>query len=111
MNASTRRTGIIVLTLITALVHLVLLNIGILADKGSVDILLTRNGLGYGALLYAYLNDFPAGRKTLVSYAFMAFSAVTIVGWLVINGDFSDPISLITKASEALLIIFLWMDR
>ena len=111
MNASTRRSGIIVLTVITALVHLVWLNIGILADKGSIDILFTLNGLGYFALLYAYLNDFPAGRKDLLRYAFLAFVGVTIVAWLVINGDFTDPASLITKADEVLLITFLWMDR
>ncbi len=111
MSASNRRTSIIVLTVITALIHLVLLNLGIMREKGSIDLLFTLNGLGFFALLYAYLNDFPAGRKELIRWVFIAYAAVTILAWLVINGDFSDPLSLITKGTELLLIVFLWMDR
>ncbi len=109
MSKSSIRTIIILLTLITAGIHLILLNIGILRDKGSIDILFTLNGLGYLALLGALLYNFPAGRERLVHYAFMAFALVTIIAWLVINGDFTDPISLITKADEVLLIVFLSM--
>jgi hypothetical protein len=101
---------IILLTLITAAVHLILLNIGILRDKGSIDILFTLNGLGYLALLGALLYNFPAGRERLVHYAFIAFTLVTVIAWLVLNGDFSDPISLFTKAVEVLLIVLLWMN-
>ncbi len=111
MSASSRRTGIIVLTSITALIHLVLLNLGIMRETGSIDILFTLNGLGYFALLYAYLNDFPSGKKDLVRYAFIAYTAITILAWFIINGDFSETLSLITKADELLLIVFLWMDR
>lgn len=111
MTANSRRTGIIALTLITALIHLVLLNLGILNKTGSIDLLFTLNGLGYLALLYAYLNDIPKGRRDLLRWVFIAYTAVTILAWLLINGDFSDPVSLITKAVELLLIVLLWQDR
>lgn len=110
MTSISRRTAIIILTTITALIHLVLLNIGIFGEKGSIDLLFTLNGLGYFALLYAYLNKIPAGRESLVRYAFIAYTAITILAWLMLNGDFGDPISLITKVSELLLIGYLWMD-
>ena len=109
MSKTSIRTIIILLTLITAGIHLILLNVGILRDTGSIDILFTLNGLGYLALLGALLYRFPAGRERLVHYAFMAFTLVTVIAWLAINGDFADPLSLITKADEVLLIVFLWM--
>lgn len=109
MSKSTLRTLIVLLTLITAAVHLILLNIGILADTGSIDILFTLNGLGYLALLAALLYGFPAGRERLVHYAFIAFTLVTIIAWLVLNGDFTAPLGVFTKAVEVLLIVFLWM--
>jgi hypothetical protein len=107
MSTSLRRNLIIVLTLITALVHLVLLNLGM----GTIDPLFTLNGLGFLALLYAYLNDVPAGRKSLVRWAFMAYTAVTILAWFALNGDFSSPVGLITKLDELLLLVLLATDR
>jgi hypothetical protein len=111
MTTSSRRSLIIALTAITALIHLILLNMGMLRQAGSIDLLFTLNGLGYFALLYAYLNDIPAGKKALVRYAFIAYTAVTILAWVIINGDFSEVLSLITKTDELLLIALLWMDR
>jgi hypothetical protein len=40
----------------------------------------------------------------------MAYAAVTIVAWAIMNGDFTDPIGVSTKTVEVLLIIFLWLD-
>lgn len=109
MTKSSLRGIIVLLTLFTAGVHLIVLNLSILQVKGSIDLLFTLNGLGYLALLGALLFNFPAGRERLVHYAFMGYTFVTILAWLFLNGDFGDPVGLSTKAAEALLIIFLWM--
>ena len=105
MSKTSVRTIIILLTLFTAAVHGIVLNM----QMGTIDPLFTLNALGYLTLLGALLYNFPAGRQKLVHYAFMAFTAVTIVAWLVINGDFSDPVGVSTKAAEVLLIVFLWL--
>ncbi len=106
MSDRTIRAIITVLGLYTAIVHLVVLNLG---PDGILPLFLL-NGLGYFALLSALLFRVPAGQQRLVHYAFMAYAAVTIVAWAIMNGDFSDPIGVSTKSVEVLLIIFLWLD-
>lgn len=107
MSKSSLRPIIIVLTLVTAFVHLVLLNLEIMADKGSIDILFTLNGLGYLGLLGALLFNFPAGRERLVTYAFIGFTLVTILAWVAIGAR--TTLGYVTKLDEVLLVIFLWM--
>ncbi len=109
MTKSSIRTIIILLTLITASVHLVWLNLASISDKGSIDIPFTLNGLGYLGLLAAFVFNFPAGRERLVHYALMAFSAVTILAYFRFTPVIADPIGLATKTVEVLLIVFLWM--
>lgn len=104
MSDRTNRIIIGLLGLYTATVHLVILNLH------GLQPLFILNGLGYLALLGALLFRIPAGQQRLVHYAFMAFAAVTIVAWGIMNGDFSDPIGVSTKTVEVLLIIFLWLD-
>jgi hypothetical protein len=104
MSKGVVRAGVIVLTLFTALIHLVVLNLD------GLEILFLLNGLGYLGLLGALLFNIPAGQQRLVHYAFMAYAAVTIVAWAIMNGDFTDPIGVSTKTVEVLLIIFLWLD-
>ena len=107
MNRSVLRIAILVLGLITAFVHLVLLNLSL----GRIDILFTLNGLGYLALVGAFLVNPPsvAGRRRLLSYAFMGFAAVTIVAWVVL-GDMGDRLAWVTKLDELLLIAALAMN-
>lgn len=105
MSKTSLRYIITLLTLFTAAIHGIVLNM----LMGQIDVLFTLNALGYLALLGALLWEFPAGQQKLVHYAFMGFAAVTIIAWAVINGDFSDPIGVSTKAAEVLLIVFLWM--
>lgn len=109
MSKKSLRSLIIILTLVTAGVHLIVLNLLMLQEKGSIDPLFTLNGLGYLALLAAFLFNIPAGRTALVQYVFMGYTFVTILAWVIINGDFSDPLSLVTKADEVLLIAALWL--
>jgi hypothetical protein len=106
MSANANRIIIAILGLYTAIIHLVVLNLG----PDGILPLFVLNGLGYFALLGALLFRIPAGQQRLVHYAFMAYAAVTIVAWAIMNGDFSDPVGVSTKAVELLLIIFLWLD-
>ena len=107
MNRSVLRTAILILGLVTALIHLVVLNI----RMGHLDLLFTLNGLGYLGLLGAFFVNPPivAGRRRLLSYAFMGFAAVTIVAWVVL-GDMDDRLAWATKLDELLLIAALAMN-
>ncbi|MEX2161624.1 MAG: hypothetical protein WD751_06875 [Anaerolineales bacterium] len=104
MKQSSTRLLIILLTLYTGIVHLVALNLG------GLQPLFILNGLGYFALLGALLLGIPAGQERLVHYAFMAYTAVTIGAWVVMNGDFTSILGVSTKAVELLLILVLWLD-
>lgn len=105
---------ITILTLFTAVVHLVVLNFRDFSQifvVGDLHQLFFLNGLGYLVLLTCLLTGFPRGQQRLLHYAFMAFAAVTIIAWYVVNkGDFSSILGVSTKVAELALIIFLWFD-
>jgi hypothetical protein len=107
VSTKTLRYIIIALTLFTAIVH------GITLNMEGVDILFTLNALGYlgllGALLGTLFENYLSSRQRLLHYVFMAYTGITIMAWLFINGDFSDPLGVSTKTVEVLLIIFLWL--
>jgi hypothetical protein len=101
--------GIIVLTTLTALLHLAL-GIGFFQD--TLGKLFVLNGLGYFALLAAlyFLPQF-AGMRSLVRWALMAFAAVTIVAYFVMNPDaLTSPPGLVDKAIEVALIVLLYLE-
>jgi hypothetical protein len=104
-----RRTLIIIFTLITAFVHLYLS----LSSK-PIDPIFLLNFLGYLALLAAYTLPLPVVKNYhgLVRWVFMAFAAVTIIAYFVVNGFvniywFAFP----TKLIELALIVLLWFDK
>ncbi len=106
-NTAYIRWAIVILTLFTAYVHGILLN----QQMGHIDPLFTLNALGYLALLVALIAQWPKGRLALVHYAFIAFTAVTILAWVILNllrGN-ADALGYATKAAELLLIIFLYL--
>lgn len=110
MNRSNRRNAIAILTVLTAVIHLVLvLPQGI---PGGLPFLL--NGIGYFVLLALlwFKPSFVAGRERLLYYAFIGFTAVTIVAYFAVNGaaSFANPVGLADKVIEALLIWLLWQD-
>lgn len=109
MNKKSLRTGVVIFTLITALIHLVMLNISIYNDKGSIDILFTLNGLGYFAFLAAFLDKLPflKGKEKLIHYGFIGYALVTIIAYFALSG--SGPLGLLTKADELLLVIFVYL--
>jgi hypothetical protein len=100
--------GIIILTLVTAAIHLY---IG-LTLPATLFIL---NGIGYLILLAGLFLNIPFARdnRNLVRWVMIAFAAVTILAWVAI-GDKSWPggaLGYFTKLVEILLIVLLFMDR
>lgn len=99
---------IIVLTLVTALIHLALYFL-----SGGVIMLL--NGLGYLGLLLAYFVkfDFLPLKRDWIRWAFIAYTAVTFVAYFASWGmdSFSNPMGLVTKLLEVALIYMLYRDK
>ena len=101
------RIGIIILTLATALIHLTL---------NFPDVIFILNGLGYLTLVAALFLRVPiqfvSQNRALVRWAFIAFTAITILGWLAI-GDKTLPngmLGYITKVIEIILIELLFIE-
>ena len=106
MNRSTLRIVILITALFTALVHGVLLSI----QLGEPSPLFIVNGLGYLVLLglFWFNPSFVAERRSLLHYAFMAYTAVTILAW--IPGGTRDLTAYLTKISELILLVALWAN-
>ncbi len=96
------RVIIIILTLGTALVHFSLL---------FPNPLFILNGLGYLVFLAAYFLPLPVARDNhaLVRWAFIGFTAITILAWLAI-GDKTWWLGYVDKIIEIGLIASLWFD-
>ncbi len=91
---------IALLALATALIHLYL-NVML----GSIDPMMTLNGLGYLALAAAYALGLFAGRRKLLVLAFIAFTAVTILGWVALGDkSFSTALGQIGWLDKAIEI-------
>ncbi|QIN82164.1 hypothetical protein GBA63_05515 [Rubrobacter tropicus] len=97
----TLRIGIIVLTLVTAIVHLYL------GFQGLP--LFVLNGIGYLALLAALYLPIPplAPYRKTIRWVLVGYTALTIVLWLVITGGASTVTGYIDKVVELLLIALL----
>lgn len=106
------RIGIVLLALATAFIHL------FLAVRAAPDMMtlipFTLNFLGYVTLLAALYLPLPWARthRKLVRYAFIAFTIVTILLWVVLGMANPVPyIGYIDKAIEVLLVILLLRER
>jgi len=93
------RLGIIVLTVVTAAIHLYL-------GLSSGLSLFVLNALGYLALLAALYLPIPqlVPYQNAVRWLLVGFTALTIVLWLVITGGNSTAIGYTDKIVEVLLI-------
>ena len=118
MNRTTLRWIIAILTIVTALIHLSLAFLLIRNPQNqSLGYLFIANGISYLVLLWIYLRPpaFLAGYANMVSYIFIAFVLVTIIGYFALNGmalfQPGHPIDLIAKIDEVLLVIALFLDR
>ena len=97
--------GIIVLTLATAIIHLVILNLGM----GTIDPLFTLNGIGYLVLLIALFLPQLSANRGLIRWAFIVFTAVTIIAWIAIGEK--STLGYVDKLIEVVLIVLLFIDR
>lgn len=97
--------GIILLTIATALIHLVLAFV-----FPPTMVLFILNAIGYLVLLAAYFLPQFARYHNTIRWLLIAFAAVTIIGYFALNGLKMDPLGLITKAIEVALIVLLWID-
>lgn len=107
-NLSGRQKGIVGLTVVTAVIHIVL---GIVSG-GTFLILFLLNGIGYLALLAAlYFLPQMAGQRSMVRWAFLAFTAVTFVLYFVFNWpDIWSPMGIVDKLIELVLIVLLLQE-
>ena len=87
-------------------------------QTGRPDILFTLNGLGYLGLLGAFIINpgFLAGQRRLLHYAFIAYTAITILAFLAmgdtgLGGKPFNPVGWVTKIDEVLLILALWRNN
>ena len=108
-NLSSRQKSIVGLTIVTALIHIVL---GVMSG-GSFMIIFLLNGLGYLALLAGlYFLPQLAGQRSLVRWALLGFTAVTFVLYFVFNWPaVFNPIGLVDKLIELVLMIQLWQEK
>lgn len=116
MTKSNLRLAIIITTVLTAVIHLYL---GVIQVLGGMmgGIIFLLNAGGFSGLLALFMGWLPfkvpmlSDNKTNLHYAFMGFSAVTIVAYFVVNGGaaFMNPVGLFTKAVEVVLIVALWL--
>ena len=101
--------SIIVLTMLTAIVHLLLaFSHGIPIDKFSTLFLL--NGIGYFALLGAlYLPTF-ARIQPIVRWVLIAYTTLTVIVWIIVTHADYDPFDYIDKLIEISLIVLLLIE-
>lgn len=105
----TLQYGIIALTVITALIHLVL---GITFFPDFLGILFILNAIGYLVLLAGlYFVPQLAKRRGTFRWLLLAFTAITFVLYFVFNWPNIWGLGgLVDKAVELLLIILLLID-
>ena len=108
MSERTLRYAILVLGLITGVIHTIILPL-----LGFEWLLMPLNGVGFLVLtgLVFFNPSFLSGQRKLIIYLFMVYTLVTIAGFFALNSFPYDPIGIITKVDEVLLIIALWLYR
>jgi len=108
-----RRTLIVILTLITAVIHFYFFSTD--PKGGSLFILFLLNGIGYlGLLGLLYLPlGLPESLHRLVRPVFIGYTILTIVLYIIISaqsGIWSFPLAPIAKVAEVLLTWQLWAE-
>lgn len=110
-QVSPRKISIVLLTIATAIIHIGLAFYALSLGDMTTLIMFLLNGFGYLVLLAAYYLPLPIARdhRNLVHWAFIAFTAVTIIGWVAIGSR--NTIGYIDKLVELTLIVLLFTDR
>jgi hypothetical protein len=93
--------GIILLTLVTAVIHLAL---GI----PNSFMMFILNGIGYIVLVVALYLPQLQQYQGIIRWALIAFTAVTVLGWVFIG--MRSTIAYIDKLAEVLLIVLLFIE-
>ena len=95
------RVGIVLLTLVTALIHLQL---------AFPDPMFILNGLGYLALLAALYLPIPqlAPYRNIVRWVFIGYAALTLTLWLIIGER--TAVGFFSAAAEVALIVLLLLE-
>lgn len=108
---SPRKISIIILTVATAIIHIGLAFYAMSLGDTTTLAMFLLNGIGYLVLLAAYYLPLPIARDypRLVRWAFIAFTAVTIIGWVAFGSR--NAIGYIDKLIEVALIVLLLTDR
>lgn len=106
-----RRTLIVLLTLITAVIHFYFFT----TESGLLFTMFLLNGLGYLVLLgLLYLQlGLPTSVKQLIRPVFIGYASLTIVLYFIISaiyGIWSAPLAPISKVVEVILIWQLWVE-
>jgi hypothetical protein len=112
MSRKSVRRAILVLGLFTALVHLIVLPFIVWKTIDFLYVAWILNGIGYLVLLWATLTEpsFLEGSRDLVHYAFIGFTAITIVAFFAFGAWQGDVLGWVTKLVEVLLIVALVLD-
>jgi len=112
MNRKMVRRAILVLGLFTAIVHLIILPFIVWKTVDFLYVSWILNGIGYLVFLWAVLAEpsFLEESQDLVHYAFIGFTAITIVAFFVFGAWQTDVLGWVTKLDEILLIAALVMD-
>jgi hypothetical protein len=95
------RAGIVLLTLVTALIHLQL---------AFPDPMFILNGLGYLTLLAALYLPIPqlARYRSIVRWVFIGYTALTVTLWLAIGAR--TAVGFISAVDEVALIVLLLLE-
>ncbi len=96
------QAGILLLAIATAAIHIYLA----IPENLTMFYL---NGLGYIVLALALLIPQFKPYRGLIRYALMAFTLITIIGWVAIG--MRTPIAYLDKIIEIALLVLLWLDR
>lgn len=110
MNRQSLRTLVTITAIVTAVIHLyyAFLQIGPTQALGMLFIL---NALGFIGLLLAYLGKLSFLRLShnVITWAFIAFTAITILAWIPMGER--SPLAYFTKLDELVLLIALFLGR
>ena len=110
MNKQTLRTVVTITAVVTALIHLYYAFL-VIGPTESLGILFILNALGYLGLLLAYLGrlSFLRLSHSLITWLFIAFTAITILAWIPMGER--SPLAYFTKLDELVLLIALFLGR
>jgi hypothetical protein len=110
MNRQTLRTVVTITAVVTALIHLYYAFL-VIGPTESLGILFILNALGYLGLLLAYFGrlSFLRLSHNLITWLFIAFTAITILAWVPVGER--SPLAYFTKLDELVLLIALFLGR